>query len=309
MTDTFSAYFNESYIPTAIKTHFQNTWWYNQDVFEIVSPEKCPGGPTINWLLDYSSTSNAEKYSAGAPIPTPETISSVRAYMTKEWYQGGGKVPGYVNAKGRGQNAYNVAISENEKAINNSLQVALAAANTTVLADLAAFVDATTAYSDASLARATYSIASYENALSGALTLAALEDMVEALENTTYGPVDTSDLVWLMPRNQITNLSRLTSLASNAPLNASSQSSDPIDAGRQFRTKEFEQIPIIKVPGMTTTEIYLVRRSKTKLYMHTPIEVVPKDVPEWANYWLTTFGVNLVIEDPQGCAKQTGVTA
>jgi hypothetical protein len=60
---------------------------------------------------------------------------------------------------------------------------------------------------------------------------------------------------------------------------------------------------------MTTTEMYLVKRSATKIYLHEEIKATPKDVDEWAEAWLFTGGANLVVEDPRCCAKITGITA
>lgn len=304
----YTEYLNEAYIPRVHSMVFFNSWWLNQPFFEVVQPAACPGGPSINLLLDYSETTNAEVYARGAPMPDPDTTSSIRAYHTKDFFQGSAKVYGDQKAQTVGTDAWNVAQDPNQKAINQSVKNMVDLMSTTFLTDLGAHVDSATAYSDASLTRATYACAAYEAAAGGALTLADLEDMIEALQNTTYGVVDTDDLVFLCARNQLTNLSRLALGAQYMEFNASMQGG-PADAGRVTKTREFEQIPIMVVPDMTNTEWYLVRRSTTKIYYHTAIETVLKDPAEWATQWLTTAGANLVVEDPLRCAKLTGATA
>ena len=309
----YTEYLNNAYIPRVHAMTFWNNWWLNQPYFEVVQPGSCPGGPDINHLLDYSETTNAEAYVRGAPIPDPDSTSSIRAYHTKDYFQGSAKVYGDQKSQTQGSDALNVAISPDQKAINTSVKNMVDLMSTTFLTDLAAQVDSTTAFSDASLSRSTYACASYEVGSVGALALSDLEDMLEALQNTSYGVVPVEDLVFLMARNQLTNLSRLTTGVSYDStfmnFNTSTQDMGPADAGRVFRTRSFEGVPIMVVPDMTNTEMYLLRRSTTKIYLHTGIETVFKDPAEWADQWLTTAGANLVVEDPLRCGKLTGITA
>jgi hypothetical protein len=307
--DTFTTYLATRYIPTAVQTIFWNSWFMNQPYFEVVDYGRTPKGPSINSIIDYSVSTNAEVYAQGAPMPTPDTLNSVRAYFNKDTFQGSAKVYGDTIAQAAGDGTW-VQMEPQTTAIDTSLKNLVDLMSTTVLTDLAAQVDSTTAYSDASLARATYSLASYEQAAGGALTLALMEDMLEGLQNTTYGMVDNDDLVWLMARNQLTNLSRLTSFdGSGAAFQAMNTGQASVDAGRVQVTKFFEGIPILVVPDMTNTEVYLMKRSTTKFYIGDPIKTQPKDVAEYANSWLSTGGVNLVVQDPRRCGKLTGVTA
>jgi len=308
----YSTYLNTTYIPKETSTIFWNQWWVNQPFFEIVQPGNplnCPGGSTINIALDYAVSTNAEAYVQGAPMPVAHTLSDVRAYVTKDYFQEGGKVHGDTISQ-LGGGGGNVPIDPVQKAIRTSILNATDLASTTMLTDLASFVDSTTAYSDASLNRTTYSIAAYEDAHSGALTRAALTDMIEAVQNTTYGFVPLDDLVFLMPPNQHTNLANLGGAQyGEFNFNVDAQSMLPFDSGTKFRCQTYESVPILQVPDMTSTEIYLVRKSATKFHLHEGIKTVPKDVAEWADYWLTTMGVNLVISDPKRCGKLTAVTA
>jgi hypothetical protein len=310
--DAFTTYLNSAYLPKAMQTVFWNSWWANPDSpFEIVTGQ--PGGPDINELYDYGVSTNAEVYVRGAPMPDPDTLNSIRAYFTKDHFQASAKVYGDVQAQAAGAGGLNVPISMQTKAIDTCLKNLVDLMSTTFITDLGAQVDSTTALGDGSLTRATYSLASYESAVGGALALSDIEDMIEALQDTTYGvpsPAKAEDLILLMPRNQFTNLARLQGGATN--FSARWDMGNPgakIDAGRMFRQESFEGVDILVVHDLTTTEIYCVRKDSLKIYLHDPIKVIPKDVAEYADAWLATGGANLVVDNVRQAGKLTGVTA
>jgi len=305
----FTSYLREVYLPQAVKTLFQNDIWFHQPFIEIVPSSACPAGPNINIILDYAVSTSAEAYAQGAPQPAAHTLSDVRAYFTKDYFQETAKVHGDTLAmlKNGGSNVAQDAI---QKSIDQGIMNLKAVMTSTFLTDLGNQVDSTTAYSDAALSRATYSIASYEAGSISTLARADIVDMIEALQSGSYGPiVPLDDMLLLMPPNQQGNLANLQAAVAYAEFTTSTQNMGPMDSGVKFRTKTFESVPILEVPGMTTTEIYLVRKSQTKIYFHEDITVTPKDAPEWAENYLITCGANLVVSDPRGCGKLTGVTA
>ena len=309
-----SVYLREEYIPAAQTTIFWNTAFLAPDSpFEIVQPNACPAGPSINQVYEYSTSTNSEAYVKGAQAPDPDTTSDVRAYFTKDFWHGSGKVYGSEVAQTVGAGGgLNVAINMAERSIDRSLKNMLDTASATFLTDLAAQVDSTTALGDGSLSRSTYSLASLETAHSAVLTAAVLEDTIENLQNTTYGVPDVpneADLVWLMPRNQKTNTSRLNGGDTNYSMQWSAQSPEAIDGSRMHRTRSYGDVDIWVCPDMTTTEIYCVRKDACKIYMHAPVETEPKDVAEWAEFWYSHCGLNLVITNVRCAAKLTGVTA
>jgi hypothetical protein len=156
-------------------------------------------------------------------------------------------------------------------------------------------------------------LASFEEGTSTAVTLVHLEDMIEALEDTTYGPIPASEMVILLARNQLTNISRLSSnLAYNATFGALTTSTDPgtpIDAGRAFRNVSFNGVPIIVVPGFSTTDIVCTAKSNIKIFYHHDIEVISKDTAEFADLYHVVGGANLVVLDPLRAGKLSSKTA
>ena len=299
-----STFIKDGYIPQVQKTFFRNTWWGNpaNHPFEIVT--NGPGGGTINNLINYSTTSNSAAHVKGQPYPSPDAMLTINSYFTKDYFEGVAKVSGQDLAN-LANGGSEVPVDLEMAAIEDTLGNVEAAMNAQFLTDLAAQVDATTAYSDASLARATYSLASIETAQGGALTLAVMEDTQESLRNTTYGIIPMSDIAICVPPNQLTNFSRLTSFDGSG---AAWQSQGMDDPGRQFNFKVFNGSPVISVPGMTSTEIYFLRISTTKVYAHKSPEFKPIELNEWANGHHIVIGGNLVVKDPRRCAKITGVT-
>lgn len=143
-------------------------------------------------------------------------------------------------------------------------------------------------------------------------TLAHLEDMIEALmTHIAYGQQVRSekDLLLMVPRNQLTNLSRLVAgSAAYMEFNASSQGG-PIDAGRVFRTKTFEGIDIVSVPDMTTTVLLLVHKPDVTIFRNRALSIIEK--PELADtmLWQLSCGFNAICKCPGNSGKLSAKTA
>lgn len=303
MSNLFTNYLKESYVPAAVQNIVQNSFWFQQPFFEVVQPGACPSGPHINSVIEYGVSSSAEVYVQGAPMPTPGTLSDVRAYFTKDFFQDSAKV--YGDTQSMLRNGGVVDIDPVKRSIDQSIQNVVTIMQSTFLTDLAAQVDSTTNYSDSGLVRATYNLASYEEGSIGDLAKDDLTAMIEAMIDLN---VSEQDMVFLLPSNQHTHLANLLGTAYNE-ISVDGSSMAAADLGTKFRCMTFNGIPILQVPGMTNTESYLVRASKTKIFLHEPITVVPKESAEWADQWLTTGGANLVCLDPRRAAKITGLTA
>jgi hypothetical protein len=310
--DQFTVYRNEAYLTKVINNVYHNSWVLDQRFFEIVPPAGCPGGASIDEIIDYAVSTNAATYSIGTPMPTPDSISSVRAYFNKDYYHASSKTYGITRSQQNvNYNGQNVAMEPNAKAMEAAQKNLIDLISTTAYTDLASQVDSTTAYSDASLSRTTYSIASYEASTVGALALADLEDAIEAMEDVTYGVVPRENQVIMMARNQLTNLSRLVTGAQYNEL-VTTQSDTRADAGRTRLTTHFDGVPILVVPDQLTTEILIVDRTKVKVFVHRALEMVTlneANLKEDANATYLMMGLNLINTDPKRACKLPGVTA
>lgn len=308
----YEAYLKEVWVPMAQQMVYRNGYFLgSESPFEIIPPEKCVSGENINMGLDYAISSNAGLYTVGDAMVTPAQTSTVKAYFDKDFFQE--TVKTYKMLKHMhhsGQGGSNLDMSTDDKAMKAGVANLIDAAMAQMLADIVAWISATTAFSDAALDRTVYtSLVSYEATTVGALALADMEDALEALEDVTYGPVKREDLAWLMPRNQLTNLSRLTAGVSNMGLNASSDGMNKIDGDRSGRTKTFGDVPIFVVPDMSTATILLVNRKMIKVYNWAPLEIEPKSLEELAQAWALSIGVCIGVEDPRQQGKLSGVDA
>ena len=307
-----TAYRRQEWLPFTQSVLYRNSWWLSQKLFEIIPASSCPGGSRITWGIDYASTSNGGAFTRGDAMPASDTLTGIAAYQTKDWYQSAAKVSGIDKAEMSG-NGSEVAMDLTSKALAAATANLVQSMSTAFCADLIAMVDAAGNFSDAALTRSTYGLASYEDTTGSLPTLVILEDMVEALGNTTYGPCDPADLVILTARNQLTNISRLSgNLAYNSTFNAmttSTNPNEPIDGGRAFRNGSFEGIPIVVVPEMTNTQLICIPKSTVKIFYHHDIEVTSKDTAEYADMYHLVAGANLVVLNPLRAGKASALTA
>lgn len=307
--DNFSTLVREVWQTQLQNTTFTNNWLFNQTLFETV---QAPYSTTISHGYLYSVSTNATTYNYDDTMPDPDTSSQVRAYFNKDNYQSSVRTFNVYNTylTNGGSEVEGGSLDADMKALEVGSANLRDLITTTALADIEAQIDSAGNYSDASLSRSTYNFASYEEATSTALTLAHMEDALEALENTSYGPGEMpmrrEDLVWLVPRNQLTNVSRLVSGASNFPINY-----EPMGMKDPTRTVNLslETVPIIGVPDMTTTSLLLVHKPTTKLFMGRPLELKPKTELADTNIWLLTATANLIATNPRACAKLSNKTA
>lgn len=307
-----TAYRRQEWLPLAQNVLFRNSWWHNQQLFEIVPQASCPGGSRITWGIDYSSTSNGGAFTRGDAMPASDTLVGIAAYQTKDWYQSAAKISGIDKAEMAG-NGSEIAQDLTSKGLTAATKNLVQSMETAFAADLVSLIDSGGNFSDAALSRSTYGLASYEETTSTGVTLVYLDDMIEAMDDTTYGPIPADDMVILLARNQLTNISRLTSnLAYNATFGAMTVALDnpnPIDGGRAFRHTQYNGIPIVVVPGFSTTDIVVTAKSNVKIFYHHEIEVVTKDTAEYADLYHVVGGANLVVLDPLRAGKLSAKTA
>jgi hypothetical protein len=307
-----------TYLKTVVEPMAQQTFWLNNELldgryFEVIPPNQCPAGTYVNVMIDYASSTNAAAYTVGDPMVVPGTTSSVLAQFNKDYFQESAKTYNYYKWLNAGREGSYADLGDQDmKEINLAAKKLRKLACTTMLSDLESWIDSAANFSDAALARGTYtSLVSYEDATVGTLTEAVLADAVEALTDSTYGPVDRSDLLWVMDVNMVGKIAALQSPAYNtfnkfATYDA--QSNAPIDGGTVYRTQSWDGIPIAVMHDFSTTDILLVNKSKIKVYNWAPLTITPKDVAADENAFLLTFGACLVVEDPRQQGKLDAVT-
>lgn len=310
--ETFSSYLRTNVLPVVEETIFFNNKMLDGSIFEVVGPNACPGGDSIDWIIDEEVSTHAAAYTVGDAMPVADTTTSVVPYVTKDMFQATAKTYDIYRAYQQNGGAYAPLGDQDQKAIQMAAKSLRDLCVTTMITDLIALVDSTSAFGDGSLSRTTYThLVSYE---AGSISTLAKADLDTALENmlgTTYGPVNLEDMVWLMPINQLFNLADVAGIG--IQYNEWSTNSNPATGGLDLeatqRMKTYGGVPIVIVPDMTTTNILLLNRKKVKVYNWMALEITPKDVSAAEQAWLLKFGANVVVLDPRQQAKLDGITA
>lgn len=281
-------------------------------------------GTQLKFPIEYSWTSNGGTFNYDDAMPESDASAGEFAYFTKDQWQKSVRLYNTLKAYniGSGDSVDNTTLGtalSNDKIFMNTIKAMRAQMMSTFISDLEGQIDSAGSYSDASLLRATYGLASYEyDASSSAITLDMLDDMIEALMTSTYGASDLSDLVFLAPPNQTRKIGDLESrtvgttiIGSNLGMNADSQNMAPIDAGMIMRTKTYNGIPIINVRGMTNTNLLLVKKGSLKRCIWRPLETEDKTAGVAADQQLyhIKMGANVFCDEPSHCGKISGLTA
>ncbi len=310
--DTFSTLLREVWTPELIQTLFWNTFPFDGTFGPMVTP---PGGDSIDTGYLYSVSTNAAAYDYDDVMPTADNSSQIRAAFTKTWYQGAAQTYGQYRDMQQNGGTY-VGIDQDRMAIELATKNLVDVAAVALLGELETQLDAANTYSDTALTRATYDMVTYEEDTSTALTMAHLEDMIEALENVTYmagGARSRKEYMILMPRNQLTNLSRLTGGGAYNTLewhmNTNIQDMSPVDAGRTFRLAAFEGIDLVVVPDQTSTTLLMVHKPSVKIFENRALTIKEKDVQADSTLWHLTCGYNLVAANPKIHGKLSDKTA
>jgi hypothetical protein len=298
-----------------------NNWLFDQSIIEQVGPGQIPSGPNINFGIEYSHTNNGGEFAYADPMAESDDTAAVATYFTKTAYQKTARTYGMLQAYEQGfgsKTPYSVSSISDMAAIEKTGRKLRDVITAAVIAEFEAQIDSAGNFGDNSLLRSTYGLASYEDTSGGDLKLAHLEDAIEAGAGTTYGGVTDPQMEYdiLLPRNQLTNLGRLGAGNVGETFNEANflamvrmDEGGAIDAGRISRTKTFEGIRLHVVPGMTTTNIIIIRRGTCSVYNWWGLEIEPKDVKAKQKLWEITMGVNGVCRVPTHNLKISGLNA
>ena len=179
---------------------------------------------------------------------------------------------------------------------------------------IAAIIDSTGTY--AGLSQASVSQwASEENGSVGALTLAALQSLLEEMVSPSGGssvPRGAKPTHWLMPTNQYFNYLDLAGAPGAANAAFRWRAGDPADfsyANASLTGSAYMGVPIAVISGITSTEIYLVDIMGMKLWIHRDltIEQIASN-PENLQYQVSTrMALEVTLRNHHG--KMTGITA
>jgi hypothetical protein len=153
--------------------------------------------------------------------------------------------------------------------------------------------------------------ATTQTSVGGALTLAAFEDAVEAI----LGVCNEEPTHILVPNNQMTNYTAINRAgASNSAFRimAPAQNNGVFDVGAGATLSgriSYNGMPLIAVPGLTTTEIILFNKDHYRLMVTSDIQVTELARLSYDKRMLMTMGAAPVVDLRAAFHRLTGVTA
>jgi hypothetical protein len=282
----------------------ESTFYQNNSLFSIWTPEKHAIGDSIDWAIDYGpATDYSATYDQGDPAPNPNIETILKGTVAKQPFQVLAKISkvalDYMGGNKLGMSdPIMMDVAQKTAQLMNTV-------NTTLLANFEAAVDSTGSYDGNS--RATYTgLASYEAAPNTTATLAHWEDCWEALIDNDRG-VDPANIISLTAWNQITNYVRLATGASNMPFNHTS--GQVIDGGRLAPGCMFNGRPVYGIGDMTDTTLLMGDKTKVAIYEARGITIEEKSVMADEIALLITCNYQIVVKNTQKWGKTTGLTA
>jgi hypothetical protein len=289
-------------------------------LFEVVNQRS---GTKHTWGIRYNYTSNATAMSSFVDAaPLPDTTAEVQAEVNKTPYQATiltyDVLKAMMDGEGRAidEGAIGLAVGNLEE-VTEAAEGLRNVVNSTAIASLEAQIDSSGNVYSNNLSRATYGLASKEVDASGAtLSLDMLDECVEYVSTTAGGNASRDDLVWLAGPKQVRALGKISSAtvgvditSSNLPLISSAQDLRPIDAGRTFRTTQYDNIPIIPVNSMANSNVLLCRKSTIKLIPWAGLTVESKEQAILAlqKALIIWLGYDLICKNPAKNCKISGL--
>jgi len=275
------------------------------------------GGEPYSWELNSGANSSVESFAEGqAPPPSGAQTWKRPALSIGVNARAVFGITGHVRdnaAKG----AFRLDIPGAEEALTKTdvmKQAEDLLMSATQDVGIASIIDSTGTYAGISQSSVS-SWASEENAIGGALTLAAMQDLLEEMQSPTGGssvPRGAAPTHWLMPVNQCGNYVSLGGAAGSANSAYRYRSGDAVDlsiAQRGLGSMSFMGIPIAQVSGLTSTEIYLVDITDMTLIVHRDLSVDPIVGNPENQQWQVSWRGALKVKTRNHHGKMTGVTA
>ncbi len=238
------------------------------------------GPQPFQWNVVTSANASVEVFSEGQAPPDAGRQTYVQAQLNAFYVRDVWGVTGHVRDNAR-KSGYHQDVLDAEsmlaeldlfKGCEDQLM------GSTQDRGLAAIVDSTGTY--ANLAQGTYSqwAAEENDASSAALTIAMLQTLHREMKSASVSGVarGARSSHWLMPPSQFEAYQNTVGAGNGTAANRLVRmSQDSTDFGFTAQTMTFNNLPIVVIPTMTSTELYLVDVSDIELLIHRDLEVAP----------------------------------
>ncbi len=310
-TSTLSALLKPTVEPSPVDLCFRETDFLNLlRIAGRISPTA--GAAPFSWNVMTSVNASTEVFTEGQAPPQAGKQTYVQTSLSPFYVRGVCGRTGHQRDN-EARNGYYapVQITESmllEADVMKALEDQLV--GSTQDRGYAAIVDSTGTY--ANLAQGTYSAwASQEDAVNGSLTVAVIEDLYEELTSASQSsvPRGANPTHITMPVNQITNYGRLQGFGNATATAMRIMGGQLYDLGVLAAGMAWNGMPIARVRGQTSTEVYMLDMTDFELLIHRDLEASPIiGNPEMESIQLST-AVCLKVRKRNKHGKATGVTA
>ncbi len=318
-TTTLSALLKQNIKPELIDLLYRET-----DMINLLRSQgrvfDSQGGAPIGWNIITSGNSSVESFTEGQAPPAAGKQTPVQTSLLPFYFRAAFGRTGHVRDNER-KNGYlsPVTITESELAKSDVFKKGEdLICGSTADTGFSAAIDSTGTYAGQSAS--TYTIwASQEDGSIGVHNLSALNTLYTELTSASVSSVarGSDPTHWLMPANQIQRhvetIGPSASSGSNFRFGPNDRdlgmSGSIPKAGSQMTGLSYMGLPIVRVRGITTTEIYLVDIRDMSLQIHRDLEVAPITGNPENELWQISMAMYMVVERRNKHGKLTGVTA
>jgi len=273
------------------------------------------GGSPYKWNVLTAANSSTEVFAEGQAPPVAGRQTNSQASVSAFYVRGTCGISGHVRDNIRkggfypGNDPLDIERMLLEADVLKKVDDELC--GSTADRGIASCIDSTGTY--AGLAQSSVAVwASEENGSIGILGLDDMQDLYEEMTSATVSsvPRDASPTDWVMPVNQITNYVNTIGAAASSGSTFTHGPGQNVDFGQTGAIgKFFNQIPIQRVRGITSTEIYLLDLTGWELLIHRDLELAPIVGNVEMDQLQLSVAFALKIRERNKHGKMTGVTA
>jgi hypothetical protein len=294
---THSNALNEAFLP-----QYQEAVYYNSDVLKYFGvPKPHPGGGRyVNWQVHSAAAGTSAIFTEASVMPSAAYETVVNAYVSPVYIWDTVQISGILkDALGSGghYDAFDLEIQGKINSIRDLFETSFLGSTY----GLEVAIDSSTNYGGITRSSATY-WQSTETAVSAALSVANLRDLIESCKDNDKGGLKKP--LWMVPWNQYSNIWSLTGSPGTKMFN-------PKDPLENLSNQTLDGAPVVAVGDMTDTVI-LALDMRPELWRYEefrPLTITPHNKSGDSDVYLITAALSLACLNPKMHGKLTGVTA
>lgn len=287
---------NEVFLPK-----YQEAVYYNSDVLKYFGvPKPHTGGQYVNWKAHSAAAGTAAIYNETSVMPSAINETVVNAYVAPVYIWDVVQISGILkDALGSTAHydAFDLEIMGKIASIKDLFETSFLGSTY----GLEVAIDSSSDYAGITRSGATY-FQSTETAVSAALSLSDLKDLIEACRDNDKGGLKKP--LWMVPGNQYSNIWSLTGSPGYKVFN-------PADPLQNYSNQMLDNAPVVPVGDMTDTVI-LALDMRPELWRYEefrPLRVEEHNKVGDSDTYLITAALSLACLNPKFHGKLTGVTA